>query len=84
MKVLAGLAVAFLLGGCGSMFNLTLSCKPQPYGGVLLDTCFVGGTSFVDASIVTAPIAIADMPLSFALDTVTLPIAFARQAQERD
>ncbi len=63
-----GLLGCLLLGGCGTIINL--SEEPEIYGGVRFDVTEIGkGTGPCNVGVLMCP----DVPFSVALDTVVLP-----------
>ncbi len=78
MKItLVGLALAVLLGGCGTIVDM--ATEQRIYGGVQNDARMVGhpyrqNAEQEDYFFPLVLLGVLDMPLSFAADTVLLPV----------
>jgi uncharacterized protein YceK len=86
------LMMPLLFAGCGTFCNLGVESRgiggPRPYGGVMMDAYFLREEVYAGAqaktneaiadSAFTCLFLLADLPVSLAADTLTLPVTIPR------
>jgi uncharacterized protein YceK len=82
LKLMAIPALVLFLGGCGTIVNFVPPFKGSRdefglmriYGGVRIDVATLSEAEWLWQKLLTILILIVELPLSFTMDTVTLPI----------
>jgi uncharacterized protein YceK len=82
LKLAAIAVLAVSLGGCGTIFNLVPRGKGmrddfglvRVYGGLRIDGAVLSEAEWIWMKLWAILVMMVEMPLSFVLDTVTLPV----------